>query len=220
MKTSREWRAEGHEEDRARRAMIVFPVRRPTGWPSRVLVCRASPLGPRLAFTLIELMLAVSIMAIIMTIGLPAFVNAMKKEDLRKAVSDVIEGCSHARAQAVLKGVPMEFVIRAEDGSLSVQSASVRTGDSLASKSDSQQEQPTAESATAAASFHGQLPHDVGIKLLYVNFQDKMESPEARVRFFPNGTCDECTIILFSSKGEKKVSLEIVTGLADVETLR
>ena len=37
------------------------------------------------------------------------------------------------------------------------------------------------------------LPDDIAVKLLYVNFEDQMEFPEARVQFFPNGTCDEFT---------------------------
>ncbi len=172
------------------------------------------------AFTLIEIMLAISIGAIIMAIGLPAFVNAMRKEDLRKAVSEVVEGCSHARAQAILKGVPMEFVIRAEDGSLSVQPARLRNSGEPFGKEASQVGQSAAESATLPSGFSSQLPSDVGVKLVYVNLQDKMELPEARVRFFPNGTSDEFTVILFSTKGEKKISLDLVTGLADVETLR
>ena len=172
------------------------------------------------AFTLIEIMLAISIAGIIMAIGLPAFVNAMRKEDLRKAVSEVVEGCNHARAQAILKGVPMEFVIRAEDGNLSVQPARLRDGGEAFGRDASQIGQSAAESTSIPSGFSSQLPSEVGVKLIYVNFRDKMELPEARVRFFPNGTSDEFTVILFSTKGEKKISLDLVTGLADVETLR
>jgi hypothetical protein len=47
-----------------------------------------------------------------------------------------------------------------------------------------------------------------------------MEFPEARVRFFPNGTCDEFTVILSSATAEQQVSLDVVTGLADVKVIR
>ena len=76
--------------------------------------------APRRAFTLIELMIVIGIMAIIVATGVPPFVKAMRKEGLRKAVSDVVEGCSHARAQAVLHGAPAELLIRAEDGKIAV----------------------------------------------------------------------------------------------------
>lgn len=172
------------------------------------------------AFTLLEILIVMAIMAVVLAIGLPAFVRGMKKEGLRKAVSDVVEGCSHTRAQAILKGVPMEFVIRAEDGSLSVQRAKPATGDEFASGTTSPEGQPVTEVSSGGSSFAGNLPEDVGVKLLYVNFQDKMEFPEARVRFFPNGTSDEFTIILFAESGEKKINLDVVTALADMEVIR
>jgi Tfp pilus assembly protein FimT len=162
-------------------------------------------------------MLAISIAAIVMAIGLPGWIKALKKEGLRKAVSDVVEGCSQARAQAILKGVPMEFVLRAEDGSISVQAARLSRGEAVGS---GQSGEGSGSAGEFAGSFSGQLPNDVGVKLIYVNFQDKMELPEARVRFFPNGTCDEFTVILFSPSGEKKISADLITGLTEVDTIR
>lgn len=172
------------------------------------------------AFTLIEIMLAISIAAIIMAIGLPAFVGALKKEDLRKAVSDVVEGCSQARAQAILKGVPTEFVVRAEDGNLSVQPAKIKESDVFPGKTETQNGQSSVDTSAISSSFASQFSRDVGVKFLHVNFQDKMDQSEARVRFYPNGTSDEFTMIIFSTRGEKKISLDVVTALADVETLR
>jgi len=43
------------------------------------------------------------------------------------------------------------------------------------------------------------------------------DADTAKVRFFPNGTCDEMTLILHSDKGEwMKITLEITTGLTSV----
>ena len=64
-------------------------------------------------FTLLEIMVALAIAAVIMAVGIPTFVKATRKEGLRKAVSDLMEGCSEARTQAILKGVPVELVIQA-----------------------------------------------------------------------------------------------------------
>lgn len=171
-------------------------------------------------FTLIEIMIVISIMAVVMVTGIPAFVRAMHKDKLRKAVSDLVEGCSHARAQAILKGVPMELVVRAEDGEILVQPAkSNGEGDSLFSPS-STGDLNGAAVAPAPSNFNARIPENVAVKLLEVNFQDHMEKPEARVRFFANGTSDEFTTILFSEEGERKISLDVITGLADVEVLR
>ena len=171
-----------------------------------------------LGFTLIELMIVMGIVAIIIATGVPPFVNAMRKEGLRKAVSDVVEGCSHARAQAILRGVPAELLIRAEDGEISVRQSQPRRSADAFDDGGSVGEPGTAQQSVSA--FRANLPDDIAVTLLYVNFQDQMEFPETRVRFFPNGTCDEFTVILSSATGEQKVSLDIVTGLAEVMVIR
>jgi hypothetical protein len=38
----------------------------------------------------------------------------------------------------------------------------------------------------------------------------------ARVHFFPNGTCDELTLVLHSSDEWEKITLEFSTALASV----
>ena len=175
------------------------------------------------AFTLIELMIVISIVAMIMAMGVPAFVRGMRKEGLRKAVADVVEGCSQARAYAILRGVPAELSIRAEDGQLTVRPAPVRKsedgGAGLGSTFASESTPPPA-AASAMANFRSNLPEEIAIKLLYVNFKDQMELPEAHVRFFPNGTSDEFTMILLAPTGEQQISLDVITGLADVKVIR
>lgn len=174
-------------------------------------------IGPA-GFTLMELMIVVALAGILVAAGLPPFVRALKKEGIRKAVSDVVEGCSHARTQAILKGVPTELVIRAEDGQISVQPLARRTQESASDPMFD--DDPSRATRAQISPFTRYLESDVAINLLYVNFQDMMEFPEARVRFFPNGTCDEFTIIVLAPSGEQKVSVDVVTGLADVEVLR
>jgi hypothetical protein len=44
---------------------------------------------------------------------------------------------------------------------------------------------------------------------------------EFRVRFYPNGTSDQCIIQLFSTDNERsEISLDVITALADLETDR
>ncbi|MBI3848906.1 MAG: type II secretion system protein [Verrucomicrobia bacterium] len=158
---------------------------------------------------MIEIMLVVAILAIVMTMGMPAIYRSLKLEPLRQGASDVVEACSNARARAILQGGTMEVVIRAEDGQINVQPAS---GVAVA---------VTNSSAASSAAFSARLGKDIGIAMLDVNLMDQMQASEARVRFFPNGTCDEFTLVLQSEKGEiRKITLEATTGLADVEALR
>jgi Tfp pilus assembly protein FimT len=163
-------------------------------------------------------MIVISIVAIIIATGVPPFVRAMRKEGLRKAVSDTVEGCSHARAQAILHGLPTELVIRAENGQISVRPLAALKLDDTPDVGGSSTGGKAA--AATAVPFSARLSDDIAVKFLYVNFQDQMEFPEAHVRFFPNGTCDEFTVILASPTGEQKISLDVVTGLADVKAIR
>jgi prepilin-type N-terminal cleavage/methylation domain-containing protein len=168
------------------------------------------------AFTLIELMIVIGIVAIIVATGVPPFVRAMRKEGMRKAVSDVVEACSHARAQAILHGAPTELIIR-EDGQIIVRPMMVRRSEYGPGPAVST---GTAGSSAGTIGFKGSLPDGVNVTLLYVNFENCMELADARVHFFPNGTCDEFTVILASANAEQEISLDVITALANVRQIR
>jgi Tfp pilus assembly protein FimT len=163
-----------------------------------------------------ELMITISIMGIILAAGIPGLFRAMKREGLRKAVSDVVEGCSHARAQAIFSGKPVEFVLRAESGHMTVEGSRSQEEGSVAGAFTGD----GTEDLSTRVAYSAQLHEEVAVKLIFVNFKDQMEAPEVRVRFYPNGTSEEFTLVLLSPEGERKIGLDIVTGRADVEVLR
>jgi prepilin-type N-terminal cleavage/methylation domain-containing protein len=167
------------------------------------------------AFTLIEIMVVIVLMAVISAIGYPAMIQAMKKEGMRKAVDAVMEGCAHARAQAILSGTMAELVIRPVDRSLTVRGG---TGSATAPVPMAGEEGGGPDNG-AGSVFTATLPEDVLIELLGVNFVEMQEAEEAKVRFYPNGTSDEFTIILHGDYNEwRKVSLDVVTALAETES--
>jgi prepilin-type N-terminal cleavage/methylation domain-containing protein len=146
------------------------------------------------AFTLIEIMVVVGIIGLTLTIGVPAFVRALNKEGMRKAQSDLLEACKNARGAAILKGQPQALTFR-----------------------------PVEESFTApGGSGATTLPPDVVIQLLGVNEVQFEREEFASVRFYPNGTSDEFTIVVHSvSDGSSvKISLDPVTALAELEVIR
>jgi prepilin-type N-terminal cleavage/methylation domain-containing protein len=65
---------------------------------------------PRNAFTLIEIMIVVAIIGLVAAMGLPSMIMALHKEGLRKAVSDLQDVCSEARAQAIFSNQKMAVV--------------------------------------------------------------------------------------------------------------
>ena len=60
-------------------------------------------------------MIVVGIIAILMTIAIPAFVSAQNKTPMRNALQGVMEACATARAQAILRGSIVELHIRPQD---------------------------------------------------------------------------------------------------------
>lgn len=169
-------------------------------------------------FTLLEVMIALAIAALIMAVGAPSFVRATRKEGLRKGVSDLVEGCSEARTQAILKGIPVDLVIEAGERRISVKVVELEEDDVWAASASKSQASDAGEKQIKP--FSRIWPEQVGFKHIWVKFVDMIEAAEATVRFYPNGTSDEFTAILASSEGQTKVSLDVVTGLADSEPFR
>ena len=174
-------------------------------------------------FTLIEIMMVVGILGMVLVMGMPAFIQSIRKDPLRQAVSDIEEACNKARAAAILGGSPVELVIRAESGQLNVVPArDEKTGQTAASAEalGELREQSADIAASQSPVFSARLNENVAVTLLYVNLKDQMEAEETRVHFYPNGTSDEFTMIVQAGNGMRKVSLECVTALATVEVIR
>jgi hypothetical protein len=140
----------------------------------------------------------------------------VQKEGLRKVTSDVVEVCGKARALAILRGSPVDVIFHPRERRMEVGSAPAQAaeagGPAIAA------EGPT---LAPGAGQSAQIPEDMMIEMLDINLSEYRESEWARVRFFPNGTSDEMTLVLHSSKNEwKKITLEVTTGLASVDNVR
>jgi len=169
----------------------------------------------RSGFTLIEIMIVIGILGMALGLGMPAFVRTVRKDPLRQAVGEIMEGCSHARAQAILSGEPAELVIEAGTGQILVRPSHRRS-----EPDHSGTPPPPIPELAGKPPFQGQMDDDIAVTLLDVNLKDRMQVEQARVRFFPNGTSDDFTIVLESPAGVRKVSLDCVTGLPDMEVIR
>ena len=180
-------------------------------------VANANGSGIRSAFTLIEIMIVVGFLALIVGMGVPSIVASLRKEGMRKAVSDMVEACVTARSTAILTSHAVDLVIRPFDRTFTVMPAPGEAESDLGGGNSG----GDTGSAEGVKAFSATLPRDVHIEILGVNFQEMQEAEEARIRFYPNSTSDEFTIVLRSDSNElRKISLEIVTGLAEVEAVR
>ena len=167
------------------------------------------------AFTLIEIMIVVGLIAIFMTVAIPAFVSAQNKTPMRNALQGVLEACSTARAQAILRGAIVELRIRPQDYTFDV----APTGQAEGSGGGGARTE--AKAGEGHAMFSVKLPSEVGIEELAVNFQLLKDAEAVAVRFHANGTCDEFTVVLRSLHGElRKITLDPITGKADYEVMR
>ena len=167
------------------------------------------------AFTLIEIMIVVGIIAILMTVAIPAFVSAQNKTPMRNALQSVMEACATARAQAILRGSIVELRIRPQDYTFDVTPTGQREG------SGGGGARPEPKAGEGHAVFNVKLPTEVGIEELAVNFQLLKDAEAVAVRFHANGTSDEFTVVLRSLTGElRKITLDPVTGKADWEVMR
>jgi prepilin-type N-terminal cleavage/methylation domain-containing protein len=195
-----------------------------TGWRIRI------PAWPRLcsvrhpasslqnAFTLIELMIVIGIAGLVMATAVPFVHSSLRKNPLRQAVSDVVEACSAARAKAILSGTPTELRISPVLRTLAVMTL-VTNRMSAPERAETYPGEAPAP-PPSADSFAAVLSPEVTIEMLDVNYQELKDAEEARVRFFPNSTSDEFTIVLQHEQRDwRKISLELVTALAEVQVL-
>ena len=166
-------------------------------------------------------MMVVGILGMLQAMGMPAFIQSIRKDPLRQAVSDIETACSKARAAAILRGSAVELVILAEGGQLNVVPARDDNAGQTAAGVEAlgQPDEPSANKASSQSPvFSARLNENVAVTLLYVNLKDQMGAEETRVHFYPNGTSDEFTIILQFGNDMRKISLEVVTALVNVES--
>ena len=135
-------------------------------------------------------MIVVALIGLMAAMGLPPMLKTLQKDGIRKAVSDVTTLLGDARATAILKGQPATVSFHPAENRL----------DSSIGKSVA-------------------LPDGVAMRAIGINLLDFSETEVSNVRFFPNGTCDELTLVLQAGEDLRKITLEFSTSVATAEAL-
>lgn len=172
-------------------------------------VCAGAVLRWQRAFTLIELMVVVALMALIAATAVPSIYQLAKKEGMRRAVTDLKEVCSNARAQAIFSGKEVSVMFYPVQRRYGIGGGPVATATpGQAPEAAAPQLEMSPNSGTT-----GIIPDDIILEMLDVNLSEYKDSEWTRVRFYPNGTSDEMTIVYRSDKEYRKLSLEPTTAL-------
>jgi len=143
------------------------------------------------AFTLIEIMIVVAIVGLIAAMGIPSFLQMLHKDGMRKGVEDVMTLLTEVRADAILKN---------HNTSVSFHPGENRLDSSIGKKV--------------------QLADGVAMEAIGINLLNFSESEVSTVRFFPNGTSDELTLVLHSGPDWRKITLEFATAIASADPLK
>ncbi|MDE3066316.1 MAG: hypothetical protein KGJ60_02065 [Verrucomicrobiota bacterium] len=179
-------------------------------------------------------MMVVAIIGLVMAMGIPAILRIGHQGPLRKAVNDVMEICSHARAMAILHNQTTLVVFHPQSGTVAYggavappppQDADNAPADFPRAAGKAAPDAAPVENTPAAAlspkvTTSTQFGPDVSVEMLDVNMRDCLKNDEARVRFFPDGTSDELTLVLHSGDQWRKISIELTTALASVKEIR
>jgi len=145
-------------------------------------------------------MIVCAVLAIVLTFSIPKFSSERSKEPLQRALRELTETCSHARARAILGGAPTQVVFRPNERTFSL--AVGRAGGGGGSK---------------GSGLSGTFDESLMVEMLDINLREYRQESLAVVTFYPNGICDELTIVLRSQENEyRKFSLEGTTGLSKV----
>jgi prepilin-type N-terminal cleavage/methylation domain-containing protein len=158
------------------------------------------------AFTLLELMVVVAIIGLVAAMSIPAILTMRHEAPMRKAINDVMEMCSRARAGAVMKDTTATIVFHPL-----AHTAELVNGDATSALS-TRLGKPGVTSV--------QFDPSVTVEGLGINLKDWTEAEAAPVNFYQNGTSDEMTLILNCHGEREMISLELATAQAEVKPVR
>ena len=157
-------------------------------------------------------MIVVAIIGLIAAMGVPSLFQVFRKEGMRRAVSDVQQLLADARARAIYSGRYAEVVFHPAEKRLEISGPSGPPGGGAANHSGFALPSGSLSGSPTSVT----LPDGVDIAMLDVDMLDRGGDERATVAFYPDGTCQELTLVLHSGDEWEKITLEYATALASV----
>ena len=159
-------------------------------------------------------MIVVAIIGLIAAMGVPSILQTFRKEGMHAAVSNVQQLLADARARAIYSGRTTQVVFHPAEKRMEIADAPADESAAPLAGMPANNPSPAPRPPTPITQGSVVLPDNVDIAMLDINLLDYGASESARVRFFPNGTCDELTLVLHSGDEWEKISLEFSTAMA------
>jgi prepilin-type N-terminal cleavage/methylation domain-containing protein len=163
----------------------------------------------RRAFTLVEIMIVVIIIGITVAVGVPAFVRTFEKNPLQQAEADLLAMCGSARLSAITQQRPVDLVVRLLERSFALQPVEV-----VETPPVEGEEVDPPKPVALAPPFVLAREVQFAVTASSQSFEDERE---VRVRFFPDGTCEDLRVKLESGHGRRILVLEVATALVEVQ---
>ena len=162
------------------------------------------------AFTLVEIMVVMAIIAIMIGISVPAFYSFLKKAPLERAIADVEGLCRQARAEAIVNQRPMDVVLNDFDDTVALIIAPrvvVKPDDVTGVETRTTEEAREIDRV------------DLGADLQIIEPELEETSVDVIIRIYPNGTAEPLELLVWSSEGAYRLTLDPVTGNTKVKSV-
>ena len=170
------------------------------------------------AFTLLEIMIVVAIIAIILAIAIPSIYQQVHQDSIRKAVLDVTEACFEARSAAIMSGKTAELSIKLNAPRTITVTLTGQTSEGYVGGDDGGGTSSGGGGTVFTAKFSDHL---TGIEAETFKAADRELDNEMVCKFYANGTCDPMRVILRSDLGEGRlITTDVITGVADVDVIK
>ena len=166
----------------------------------------------RPAFTLIEIMVVVVVVAILSAMAIPSMVGSQRRAELRTQSDRLVETLRYARRMAVLQGRTLRVVLVVEDPEQARRSSyhlEVATTDL---------DEPQAfQKATGGSVKPAVLPDTVRLEGVEVTLDQYAASPEgfgqrSAIHFRPDGSADAALLSLGNGQQSQRIVVDATSG--------